>query len=59
MLSVGRAVRLNTLSRWHHPGMEEESIRRSLENLGLDYVDLVSNPGPQIGCSALLTPGSG
>lgn len=27
--------------RWHHPGREEESIQRSLENLGLDYVDLV------------------
>ncbi len=30
------------LSRWHHPGREEESLNRTLENLGLDYVDLVS-----------------
>ena len=29
------------MSRWHHPGREEEAFQRSLNDLGTDYVDLV------------------
>lgn len=35
-------MRLIARYSWHHVGMEEESIQRSLKNLGVDYVDLVS-----------------
>ena len=35
-------MQLTLCASWHHVGMEEESINRSLKNLGLDYVDLVS-----------------
>ncbi|KAJ3556148.1 hypothetical protein NM688_g2181 [Phlebia brevispora] len=55
--SVGRAIKESGIPReeifittklpWHHWGREEESIQRSLDSLGVDYVDLWLMHWPQ------------
>ena len=44
-------LNLSFLPSWQHVGMEDESIQRTLNNLGFDYVDLVSSSARRASCA--------